>query len=93
MSGEKRVVPKSPQGDEWEMQRAIYMIEYLFQFPEQHRDLGLCVLIEWWAPKVMKFGSLEQREKLAFYLREVYGWRYNPISPDVTSGCGGSASK
>jgi hypothetical protein len=67
---------RPPQGQRWEMERALYILEYLLQNEATAHRKGLAVMIDWWAPQFMRCDAPELREKFAEILVQAYHWRH-----------------
>jgi hypothetical protein len=82
VSGKEISRARLPQGERWEMERALYVLEELLETEETARRKGLAVMIDWWAPRFMICEAPELREKFAEILIKAYHWRHLlPLAP------------
>lgn len=67
---------RPPQGQRWEMERALHILEELLQNEATAHRKGVAVMVDWWAPQFMKCDAPELREKFAEILITAYHWRH-----------------
>lgn len=84
-NGDERNVPRPPQGERWEMERALYIFEHALEDETTARRRGV-VMIDWWAPRFTLCDAPELRQRFAKVLARSYEWRYLvPLREDFIS--------
>lgn len=76
VDGKQSFRARPPQGQRWEMERALHVLNELLEKEETARRKGLAVMIDWWAPQFMRCDEPELREKFAEVLTKAYHWRH-----------------